>query len=112
MPDQSGKQILNEALDELERETPDRVTHLIRWLRRPQARRIRLPIGILCIIASMFWFLPVIGIELLPIGLLLIAIDVPALRRPVGLFTLWVEERWVTLRRRFRKWRKRRKSAR
>lgn len=111
MPDQSGKQILNEALDELERETPDRVTNLIRSLRKPEARRIRLPLGILCIIASMFWFLPVIGIELLPIGLLLIAIDVPALRRPVGVAVLWLEERWVNLRRRFRKWRSRRKSS-
>lgn len=45
---------------------------------------IRLPLGILCIIAGLLWFLPVVGLEYLPIGLLLIAQDVPFLRRPVG----------------------------
>jgi hypothetical protein len=106
MADERGKQLLNEAFDELERETPDRVTRIIRWLRTPEARAVRLPLGILCIVASFFWFLPVIGIEFLPIGLLLIAVDVPFLRRPVGLFILWLEERWVRLKRWYRKKRK------
>jgi hypothetical protein len=111
MADESGKEVLNEALDELERETPDRITHIIRWLRTPEARNVRLPIGILCVIASFFWFLPVIGIELLPIGLLLIAVDVPFLQRPVGLFILWLEERWVALKRWWRKRRRKTKPA-
>lgn len=101
MTDDRGKELLDEAFDELERETPDRVTRMIRWLRTPEARRVRLPLGILCILASFFWFLPVIGIEYLPIGLLLIAVDVPFLRRPVALFILWLEERWLALRQRF-----------
>lgn len=112
MADQRGKEVLDEALDKLERETPDRVTRMIRWLRTPEARAVRLPIGILCIIASMFWFLPVVGIEFLPIGLLLIAVDVPFLRRPVGLFILWLEDRWIGLRRWFRNRRKRKRSDR
>lgn len=103
MADERGKQVLNQALDELERETPDRITHIIRWLRAPEARRVRLPIGILCVIASFFWFLPVVGIELLPIGLLLIALDVPFLRRPVGVSILWLEERWLALKRWYRR---------
>ena len=111
MGDPRGKQLLNEAFDELERETPDRVTHIIRWLRRPEARRVRFPLGILCVIASFFWFLPVIGIELLPIGLALIALDVPVLRRPVGLFILWLEDRWVALRRWWRRKRPHRRRA-
>jgi len=108
MPDERGKELLDEAFDELERETPDRVTRIIRWLRTPEARRVRLPLGILCILASFFWFLPVIGLEYLPIGLLLIAVDVPFLRRPVALFILWLEDRWLALKRWYRrKWRKR-----
>jgi hypothetical protein len=110
MADKSGKAVLNEAFEELEREVPDRVTKIIRWLRSRKARAVRLPLGILCIIGSMFWFLPVLGIELLPIGLLLIAVDVPVLRRPVGLFILWLEDRWVTLRRWFRRRRKQSRS--
>ena len=100
------KDELEKAFDKLERETPDFVTRAICWLHRPQARIVRLPLGILCIVASFFWFLPVIGIELLPIGLLLIAQDVPFLRRPVGRITLWVLNRWVRL----RKWWERKRS--
>lgn len=107
MADKRSKELLDEAFDELERETPDRVTRMIRWLRSPKARRVRLPLGILCILASFFWFLPVIGLEYLPIGLLLIAIDVPFLRRPVALSVLWLEERWVAL----KGWWKRKRKA-
>lgn len=54
------------------------------FLHDPQGRLVRIPLGILCIIAGLLWFLPVVGLEFLPIGLLLIAQDVPFLRRPVG----------------------------
>jgi hypothetical protein len=94
---------LEKAFDKLERETPDFVTRAISWLHRPEARSVRLPVGIVCIVASFFWFLPVIGIELLPIGLLLIAQDVPVLRRPVGRMTLGVLNRWVRLRKWWKK---------
>jgi hypothetical protein len=35
-----------------------------------EVANLRLPLGILCIIAGFFWFLPVVGLELFPIGLL------------------------------------------
>lgn len=98
-PDDRGKELLDEAFDELERQMPDRVTKAIRWLRTPQSRWLRLPLGILCIVASFFWFLPVVGIEFLPIGLLLIAQDVPLLRGPAARLMLWLEDRWLALRR-------------
>jgi hypothetical protein len=91
------KDELDEAFDKLEREMPDVLTRVILWLRKPQARWIRLPLGVLCIIASFFWFLPVIGLEYLPIGLLLIAQDVPILREPAGRFMLWVLDRMKRL---------------
>jgi hypothetical protein len=94
-----GRRVLDEAYEGLEREVPDRVSRAIRWLRDPKSRWIRLPVGILFIIASAFWFLPVLGIEFLPIGLLLIAEDVPFLRKPVGLFLIWLERRWLALKR-------------
>jgi hypothetical protein len=36
---------------------------------------------------------------MLPIGLLLIAQDVPFLRGPVARLTLWLERKWAALRR-------------
>jgi hypothetical protein len=97
MPER-GKQLLDEAFDRLEAETPDRVTRMIRWLRGPHSRWVRIPIGILCILASFFWFLPVIGLEFFPIGLLLIAQDIPFLRKPVARWMLRLEDRWLELR--------------
>lgn len=94
-----NRDVLDEAYDELERESPDFVARGIRWLRTPRARIVRLPSGILCIAAAFFWFLPVLGLWLLPAGLLLIAQDVPILHRPVGRMTLYLVERWRSLRR-------------
>ena len=53
----------------------------------------------------LFWYLPVIGIEWLVVGLLLLAQDVPFLRGPVARFTLWLEAQWCRLK---RWWRRRR----
>jgi hypothetical protein len=99
---------LDEAFDRLESEVPERLRRAIRWMRRPQARLVRLPLGIVCILGSFLWFLPVLGLWFLPLGLLLIAQDVRFLRRPVGRMTLYLLDRWVQL----RKWWKRRRAAR
>ena len=93
-----GDDELDAAFDKLEVETPNFLTRAIVRLRKPQACRVRLPLGIVCIVASFLWFLPVLGLWLLPLGLLLIAQDVPFLRRPVGRMTLYLLERWVRLR--------------
>jgi hypothetical protein len=99
MAKDAGGQELDEAFRRLEQEVPDRVSRAIRWLRDPAARWTRLPLGLLFIAGSLLWFLPVVGIEMLPIGLLLIAQDVPFLRGPVGRLTIWLERKWVALRR-------------
>ena len=39
--------------------------------------------GILFVIGGVFGFLPILGFWMIPVGLLLIALDIPALRRPV-----------------------------
>ena len=98
MTDPEAKQDLDDAFAALERQVPAWVTRVIRWVRDPKQRRIRLAIGAFCIVLSFFFWRPVIGLELLPIGLLLIAIDVPFLRRPVALSLLWLLGKWVALR--------------
>jgi hypothetical protein len=98
----SDQQLLDRAFDELERESPDKLRRVLHWLRDPKSRWVRIPLGIVFIIAGVLWFLPVVGIEMLPIGLLLIAQDVPFLKRPVGKMMLWLERKWVEFRRRRR----------
>jgi hypothetical protein len=99
---------LGEAFDELERAAPGSLERAIRWMRKPRARIVRLPLGVVCIVGSFFWFLPVLGLWFLPLGLMLIAQDVPFLRRPIGRMTLYLLDRWKHLRR----WWARKKEAR
>lgn len=98
MPER-GEELLNEAFDRLEAETPERVRRIIRQLREPHSRWVRVLAGILCLIAGFFWFLPILGLYCFPLGLMLIAQDVPPLQRPVGHFMLWLEDKWAALQR-------------
>ena len=94
---QQGQQKLDRAFDRLEAETPERTSRFIEWLRRPAARWVRIPLGIVLVVAGFFGFLPVLGFEFIPLGLLLLAIDVPFLREPIGKAVLWLEDKWDEL---------------
>lgn len=79
-----GPDPLEAAFIRLHGMLPARLGRMLYSLHHPSSRYIRIPLGILFIVSSLFWFLPVVGIEFLPFGLLLIAQDVPFLRAPVG----------------------------
>jgi hypothetical protein len=101
---ESDKRKLDQAYDELEEQTPDRVSRAIRWLRDPKGKWVRLPLGLIIIGANLFGpLVPFLGVEFVPLGLLLIAQDVPPLRKPVANMTLWLERKWAN-------WRERRQA--
>jgi len=52
-----------------------------RWLRRPSSRWVRIPAGVLLLCGSALSVLPFFGVWMLPLGLMLLAEDVPSLRR-------------------------------
>jgi hypothetical protein len=56
-------------------------------------------VGAFFVVGGLASFLPVLGIWMLPLGLLLIAYDVPFLREPVGRFTIWGTQKWTSFRR-------------
>lgn len=93
-----GQRKLDKAYEGLEHEAPDWMARAIRWLRDPKSRWVRLPLGLALIVSGFFGFLPVLGSEFIPLGLLLIAQDIPFLREPVADCTLWLERKWVELR--------------
>src|SRR3712207_5660565 len=64
-------------LDRLERQLPEAAARTFRWLRNPGARWVRIPFGGLLVLGSLLSFLPVLGLWMLPLGLLLLAQDVP-----------------------------------
>ena len=93
-----GNRVLRQAFKRLEQEVPDRLGRMTRWLRHPASRLIRIPVGVLLILGGVFSILPGLGIWTLPLGLLLMASDVPFLRKRVGHLTIWGADKWVALR--------------
>ena len=45
----------------------------------------------------MLLFLPILCLEMIPIGLMLIALDLPFLRRPVARMIAWIEWRVLSV---------------
>lgn len=93
---------LDRAYADLEQELPPRLARTLQWLRDPAARWIRIPLALSLVGLSFLSFLPVIGIELLPVGLLLLASDLPFLRRPVARLTIRAVRGWRRLKSRWR----------
>lgn len=72
-------------------------------LRRDGWRMLRLPLAFILIIGGLFSFLPVLGVWMLPMGLLLLAVDLPVLRGPISALVIR-SRRWISrLRRRTRR---------
>ncbi len=94
-------------LARLQARLPGRAARAMAWLISPSALLLRLPLAVLFIIGGIFSFLPVLGIWMLPLGILLIAVDVPPVRRWVVKSWPWVESRWrLRSRRRRMRWRR------
>jgi hypothetical protein len=53
-------------------------------LLQDRMRLVRIPIAALMVIGGFFSFLPVLGLWMLPLGLMLLAVDIPALRPAVS----------------------------
>ncbi|MBP7240658.1 MAG: tryptophan synthase subunit beta [Amaricoccus sp.] len=64
-------------------------------------RLIRAPLGLLLMLGGVFSFLPVLGIWMLPLGLLLLAVDFPVLRPRVSAAVIRARRRASLWRRRF-----------
>jgi hypothetical protein len=72
---------------------PPRLRKMLRALRQPSRRWLRIPAGLLLIAGGILAFLPILGLWMLPLGLLLLAEDTPALRGLRARFLDWVERR-------------------
>ena len=74
---------------------PPRPARFVGWLRRPSSRWVRIPLALLLILGGIFSFLPILGLWMLPLGLLLFAQDVPVLQGPLVRLLAWVERKWL-----------------
>jgi hypothetical protein len=88
---------LNRYFEMMHRRVPIRVSQFIRWLRKPSSFAVRLLIALLLILGGFFSFLPILGLWMLPLGLLFIAQDVPMLQKPLVGALAWIEAKWGRL---------------
>jgi hypothetical protein len=73
---------------------PGRIKSAAHWLRRPSSRWLRIPAGVLLIAGSALAILPLFGIWMLPLGLLLLAEDITALKRLRNRVLDFMHRRW------------------
>jgi hypothetical protein len=78
-----------------EAKLPAGPARFVGWLRKPSSRYVRIPIAILLILGGIFSILPVLGLWMLPLGLLLFAQDVPFLQPPMAKLLGWIERKWI-----------------
>ena len=64
-----------------------------RHLHLPQSKAVRIGIGILLVIGGFIGFLPVLGFWMIPLGLLVLSIDLPIVRRWRRQLTVWWHRR-------------------
>jgi hypothetical protein len=93
------ERVLHRRLDRAERYLPGLLQEWVAHLRQPSASWLRVPLGILLVIGGMLSILPVLGIWMLPLGLMLLALDVALLRRPTARMLVIGERLWSRLRR-------------
>jgi hypothetical protein len=74
----------HDELDCLQGHLPDWAARNLHRLRQPRAVWVRVPAGIVFVGGGVLSFLPVLGIWMLPLGLALLAVDVPPMRRPMA----------------------------
>lgn len=80
-------------LESLIQRLPQRVQAGVRWLRQPASRWVRVPAAVLLMVGGFLGFLPVLGLWMLPLGLVLLAEDFPPARRAVDSVLEWLEQR-------------------
>jgi hypothetical protein len=79
---------------------PRRLGSVVRWLREPSHRLVRVIAAILFTLGGVFSLLPVLGLWMLPLGLGLLAEDLPGMKPSLEKASRWLMKQWRKLRER------------
>jgi hypothetical protein len=88
-----SQQDLDDRLERLQQRLPNSLGKVVGWVRAPSSRSVRLPLGSALTAGGTVGFLPLVGFWMLPLGLALIAKDVPPLRSPLVRVFDWIERK-------------------
>jgi len=100
--DKSNRSDLDHQFERLQQLLPGGMGRFVRWLRKPSSRWVRIPAALLLVAGGFVGFLPVLGFWMSPLGLVLIAQDLPFLRGPIARLINWGITRWERWQRRRR----------
>lgn len=78
---------------------PDWLCRAVKWLRKPERFFARLLVSLVLIVGAAFSFLPVLGLWMLPLGLIILSQDLELLQRPLVRSFQWIEHKWHKWRR-------------
>jgi purine-cytosine permease-like protein len=73
---------------------PSGIRRAYEWLRKPGRIWLRVPLALLLIAGGFLGFLPILGFWMIPLGAVLLAEDVPFLRRPTMRALAMVQDWW------------------
>ena len=79
-----GKLDLDEELDRLQARLPHHVSRFMQKVRGPAVAPYRIPAGIALTAGGIVGFLPILGFWMVPLGLAVLAQDVPVMRPPLA----------------------------
>lgn len=82
------------AVRRMLRRMPDWIARRVHALLRPDRRWIRVPAGVLLIVGGFLGFLPVLGFWMAPLGCVVLAHDVPPLKRRLAPVLEWGLHKW------------------
>jgi hypothetical protein len=77
---------------------PARMRSGIEWLRKPSSRWLRIPCALLFTLGGVFSILPVLGLWMLPLGLALLAEDLPGIKPFLETAACWCVRTWHRVR--------------
>jgi len=81
---------LDEQVERLAARLPRRLAQFMRWLRKPSSRLVRMPAAIVLILIGLIGIFPIVGLSLIPLGLILVAEDIPFLQPPIARMLAWI----------------------
>lgn len=94
------KSNFEEELENLQTHLPDWAAGVLREAMEPSARWIRMPAGIALITGGTLGFLPILGFWMLPLGLALIARDLPFIQPPLARGFAWINRKLAGVKKR------------
>ncbi len=94
MSDPAVRAELDRYFDWIEQHLPNWLARFLHWLRQPQMLFARILVSLLLIVGGLLSFLPILGVWMLPLGLIIIAEDLPFLQPPLVRVFQWIERKW------------------